>query len=203
MVVGAMRLGNDGSGGFAMIRSVAATLAALVVMGALAAPAHAGPISGTLSGDSILTPTSPPGVFVQNYTGEGDDTTYGSFTVSSKSTIDFTHPPDINILHGSFLESFSQGTLFGTSSGSGTASGTGTATFTADFVITGGTGIFAGATGDATVTGTITSTGPTTESSTASYIGSLATIPEPSSLALLAPVAVVLFRRRRRGAMAG
>jgi hypothetical protein len=186
-----------------MIRSVAATLTALVVMGGLDLPVHAGPISGTLSGDSTLTPTGTPGVFVQNYTGDGDDTTYGSFTVSTHSIVDFSQPPDINILHGSFLESFSQGTLFGTSSGSGTASGMGTATFMADLVITGGTGIFAGATGDATATGTLTSTGPTTESSTAFYTGSLATIPEPGSLALLVPAAVVLFRRRRRAAMAG
>jgi hypothetical protein len=186
-----------------MIPSVAATLIALGVMGGLAVPVHAGPISGTLDGDSTLTPTGTPGVFVQNFTGDGDDTTFGSFTPQSTSTIDFSKPPAIVISSGLFTEVFSQGTLFGTSSGRGTASGTGTATVTLDFVITGGTGLFAGDTGEATATGTITSTSPTTESFTGSYVGSIAAIPEPSSLALLVPAAVVVFRRRRRGAMAG
>jgi len=90
---------------------VAATLTALVVMGGLALPVHAGPISGTLSGDSTLTPAGTPGIFVQTFTGDGDDTIYGSFTAQSGSTIDFSDPPHILISSGSFTEVFSQGTL--------------------------------------------------------------------------------------------
>jgi hypothetical protein len=186
-----------------MIRSLPATLIALVVIGGLAVPVHATSISGTLSGDSTLTPTAEPGVFVQNFTGDGDDTIFGSFTAQSDSTIDFSHPPTIVISSGSFLETFLQGTLFGTSSGSGTASGHGTATVTMDLVFTGGTGLFAGATGEATARETITSTSATTDSISGSYVGSLATVPEPNYLPLFVAAAVVVFCRRRRGAMAG
>ncbi|MFI5458510.1 MAG: PEP-CTERM sorting domain-containing protein [Isosphaerales bacterium] len=102
------------------------------------------------------------------------------------------------------METFSDGTLFGTTSGSGTANGKGSATVTIDLVITGGTGFFAGYTGEATITATITSTGPTTESVMGSYVGTLS-VPEPSTLALLAPavaaLAVVVVRRQRREAM--
>ena len=185
---------------------ITTTLVALVVMGGLVVPVQGGLISGTLSGDSTLTPTGTPGVFVQNLTGDGDDTVFGSFTPQSQSTIDFSHPPTILISAGTFLETFSQGTLFGTSSGSGTASGHGTAAVTVDFVFTGGTGLFTGATGEATFTGTITTTSSTTESITGSYVGSLTIVPEPSTLALLAPTitvgAVVVIRRRRPGALA-
>ena len=189
-----------------MRRPITATLVALVVMGGLVVPIQGGQISGTFEGDSTLTPTSPVGVFVQTFTGEGDDTIFGSFTAQSQSLIDFSKPPAITIAHGMLFEIFSQGTLFGTTSGSGTASGLGTATVTVDFVITGGTGLFAGDTGEATLTATLTSTSTTTESITGSYSGSLSLVPEPSSLALLAPAlavgAVVMVRRRRREAMA-
>lgn len=94
-----------------MIRSVAATLIALAAMGGLAMPVHADLISGTLSGDSTLTPTATPGVFAQNFTGDGDDAIFGLFTVQSQSTIDFSSPPAIFISSGSFLEDLSQGNL--------------------------------------------------------------------------------------------
>jgi hypothetical protein len=76
-------------------------------------------ISGTLEGNSTLTPTSMPGVFVQNLTGEGDDTSFGSFIPQSQSTIDFSHPPHITISDGMLTEMFQQGTLMGTTSGDG------------------------------------------------------------------------------------
>jgi len=173
----------------------------MVVMGGLFVPVQGGSISGTISGDSTLTPKGTPGVFVQNFTGDGDDTTYGAFTPVSQSTIDFSKPPTILISDGMFTETFSKGTLFGTSSGNGTASGAGTATVMIDFVFTGGTGFFAGATGEATFTGTITTTSPTTESITGSYVGELSIVPEPSTLTLLVPaiaiaaVATVCSRR--------
>ena len=105
-----------------MTRSLAATLLALVMAG-FALPVHASTISGTLSGDATLTRTGTPGVFLQNFTGDGDDTVFGSFTPQSQSTIDFSHPRDIVVSDGMFLETFSDGTLFGTSSGSGTLAG--------------------------------------------------------------------------------
>jgi len=142
-----------------------------------------------------------PGIYVQNFTGDGDDTTFGSFTPASQSTIDFSNPPTILITSGMLTETFSNGTLFGTTSGNGTASGHGTATFTIDFVITGGTGFFAGDMGEATLTGTITSTGPTTESITGSYSGSLTSTPEPATITLLgigiAGMAGYGWRRRK------
>ncbi len=185
---------------------ITTTLVAVVIMVGLVFPVQGELISGTLSGDSTLTPTGTPGVYVQNFTGDGDDTTYGSFSPQSQSTIDFSKPPSILISNGSLSLTFSQGTWVGTTSGSGTGNGNGTATFTVDFVITGGTGLFAGATGEATITGTITSTSSTTESITGSYAGSLTLVPEPSTLVLLAPAlavgAIVVARGRRREIMA-
>jgi hypothetical protein len=186
-----------------MRHPITATLTALVIMGGLAVPVQGESITGSLSGDSILTATNTPGIYTQNFTGEGDDTTFGAFTSQSQSTIDFSKPPAITLSDGSLTETFSNGTLFGTSSGSGTANGMGTATVTIDFVITGGTGFFAGATGEVTITGTITTTGPTTESFSGSYVGTLSTVPEPNSLTLLAlamiPGAIVGGLQRRRG----
>lgn len=156
-----------------------------VALGGLAVPLQAAMIAGTFEGDATLTPTGTPGIFIQNFTGDGDDTTFGSFTPSGQSTIDFSNPPHILISNGMLSEVFTNGTLQGTSSGDGTASGHGTATFTIDYVITGGSGVFTGATGVATLIGTITQTSPTTESISGSYTGSLTQVPEPSTLILL------------------
>lgn len=167
-------------------RSAAITLALLLLsISWLAVPAQAGSLSGTFDGTAALTPTGTPGVFIQNFTGDGTDNTYGEFTVSSMSTVDFSSPPNIVITNGMLTEEFMNGTLMGTGSGSGTASGHGTATFTIDFVITGGTGIFTGNRGEAMITGMITQTGQFTEAiSNASYTGTLVT-PEPSSWMLV------------------
>jgi hypothetical protein len=184
-----------------MTHSVAASLIALLLAGGFAVPVHAGPISGTLSGDGTLAPTSTPGIFTQNYTGDGTDATFGSFTLQTTSTVDLSNLPHIVISDGTFTETFSLGTLFGTSSGDGTVSGTGTATFTGDAVFTGGTGIFVGATGDATSLQMLIRISPTTISGSGTYVGTLSIVPEPSSLALLASGALVLLYRRRRGTM--
>jgi hypothetical protein len=185
-----------------MTRSIAAPLVALAALWALAIPVQAGSLSGTFDGVTTLTPTGTPGIFIQNFTGDGTDDTYGAFTPTGMSTVDVSHPPNIKISGGMLSEVFLEGTLFGTTSGTGSGNGMGSAMFTIDFVITGGTGIFTDAKGEATLTGTITQTGPTTGAiSNGSYVGSF-TIPEPSSLTLLAPAAalgaIVLVRQRRR-----
>jgi PEP-CTERM motif len=184
-----------------MTRLVAASLIALLLVVGFAVRVHAGPISGSLTGDGTLAPTDTPGIFIQSYTGEGNDTTYGPFTVQTTSTVDLSHPPDIVVSDGVFTQTFSLGTLFGTSSGEGTISGTGTATFTGDAVITGGTGIFEGATGEIISPQMLIRTSPTTTSGSGTYVGVLSLVPEPSSLALLASGALVLLYRRRRGTM--
>jgi hypothetical protein len=159
-------------------------------------------ISGTFDGDSTFTPTANTGVYAQSFSGEGEDTTYGSFTSSSQSTIDFSSPPTIAISDGMFLEKFSEGTLFGVSSGNGTASGLGTATVTLDFIFKGGTGLFAGDTGEITVTETITRTSPTAATiSNGSYTGTLITAtPLPAALPLFATGlgAIGLFGWRKK-----
>src|SRR5208283_1763570 len=118
-------------------RCAATALALLLVSLAwLAVPAQAGSLSGTFDGTATLTPTGTPGVYTQNFTGDGTDDTYGAFDVTSMSTVDFSAPPNIVFTNGMLTETFTDGTLFGTGSGSGTASGMGTATFTIHFVIT-------------------------------------------------------------------
>ena len=179
-----------------MMRTPSVSLAALLVTAGVIAPAGAGPISGSFEGDSIFTPTAIPGVLAQTYTGEGTDTTFGSFTVQSNSIVDFSSPPAISVNNGTLTETFAEGTLFGTFSGEGTTSGTGIGTATAEWVFTGGTGLFTDATGEGTVLQTIVKTGPTTASGSATYTGTLSLVPEPGSLALLA-TAVFLFYRRR------
>jgi len=179
-------------------------LIALTALASFATSSHANTIniSGTFDGDSTLTLTANPGVYAQSFSGDGDDTTYGSFTPTSESTVDFTNPPTITISDGTFLETFGQGTLFGVSSGSGTASGHGTATVTLDLIFKGGTGLFAGDTGEVTLTETITSTSPTTETiSDGSYAGTLiTTTPLPAALPLFAAGlgAIGLFGWRRK-----
>ena len=162
----------------------------IICVAGVAAPLHGAPIAGTLEGDITLTPTGTPGVYSQTFTGDGDDITYGSFTPSSTSTADFSHPPKVLISSGMLSETFDDGTLLGTSSGDGTANGSGTATVTIDFAITGGTGLFAGASGDVTVTGTITATSPTTESFKGTYVGRLQTVPDRPTTCFLLLLAV-------------
>ncbi len=189
-----------------MRRSIAATLVALVALWALAMPVQAGTLSGTFDGDATITAMGAPGIYTQNFTGDGTDDIYGAFTPSSNSTVNFSNPPAILFTGGILLDTFTNGTLFGTGSGTGIGNGSGMATFTIDFVITGGTGIFAEVTGgEVILTGTITETSPTTEAiSNGTYMGSF-TVPEPSSLTLLTPAlvcgAVVMVRQRRRKAV--
>jgi hypothetical protein len=166
-------------------RALAAPLLLLVVTLCLIVPAYAGSIEGSFDGNATLTPTSTPGVFIQNFTGDGTDTRFGAFDLSSMSTVDFSNPPHIVITDSMLTETFSDGALFGIGSGTGTGNGNGMAMFMIDFVITGGTGIFAGDHGSVMAMGTITQTGPLTEAvSNATYRGTLVT-PEPSSLGLL------------------
>lgn len=170
----------------------------VVFLAAIVVPVQAGIISGTFDGNSTLTPTATPGIFTQNFSGDGDDSIFGSFTATSTSTIDFSHPPSILVSDAMLMETFGDGTLIGAGTGSGTGNGHGMATFTFDFLITEGTGIFKGDTGGVTVSGTITQTSPTTESVNTSFTGSLTTVPEPSALILLPAGFVALGLGRRR-----
>ncbi len=175
-------------------------LAGMVVcVAAFVVPIQAETIGGTFDGDATLTLTPGPGVFAISFTGDGDDTTFGAFTPTGHSVIDFSNPPGILLSGGTITETFADGTLFGTTSGSGSGNGNGTATFTIDFMITGGTGEFLGDTGEATLTGTITQTSPTTDAISGSYTGSVTAAPEPSTWLLLVTGLAVAggFRRAR------
>jgi hypothetical protein len=178
---------------YSMKHGVTTLVAAFAALCVFAGPVRADILSGMLSGDSMRTATSTPGVFIQYFMGEGTDDLLGPFDADSSSTVDFSHPPDITFLNGMFVESFPGGALYGTSSGDGTASGTGTATVEIDILFTKGTGIFAGDTGSETFEGMVTTTGPATASLSGTYSGTLSTVPEPSSLALLATLAGIFF----------
>jgi hypothetical protein len=177
-----------------------ASLFLLVVLLCLVMPAYADSLSGSFDGVATLTPTGTPGIFIQNFVGDGTDVTFGAFTAMSQSTVDFSSPPNIIITNAMLTEMFAGGTLFGTGSGTGTASGQGTATFTAQFLITGGTGIFEHQTGQATIVGTITQTSPTTEAIEATYTGILG-VPEPASVSLLFLGATMGYRLLKKPAI--
>ena len=180
-----------------MIRSLAATLFALVMMGSLAAPvlADSTPTSGTVTGNSILTATGDPFVFDTNFTGSGVDTVSGNFTATNMGTTTFNLTFTSFISTGTFIDVFAGGTVFGTFTETGTVTGTTTSTITIDTVSTGGTGIFAGETGASTVIGTNTSTN--NPMFVGRYTGFFTT-PEPSSLALtLAGTGLLPLMRKR------
>ena len=177
--------------------SLAATLFALVMMGSLAVPVQADsiPDSGTVTGNSTLTPTGILGVFGSNFTGSGVDSVFGAFTATNTGITIFSSSTAFTI-SGTFTDIFAGGTVFGTFTENGTATGA-TSTITIDTVTTGGTGIFAGANGESTVMGTNTSTN--TPMFTGTYTGFF-TIPEPSSLALmLAGIGLLPLMRKRLG----
>ncbi len=162
--------------------------AIFIVMAVGTLPVYGDTISlgGTFDGNATITADGSPGLFTQNFAGDGDDNTYGSFTPTSQSLIDFSGRSDLTITDGTMTDVLDDGELFGTTSGSGAITGRGTATFTVDFEVTGGSGIFAGDTGEVTYTGTITRTSLTTESIEGTYTGSISTSPEPSTWPLLA-----------------
>ena len=77
-----------------MFRSLAVTLIALMIMGALAKPVQADttPVSGTLTGTTTLTATANPAVFDTNFTGSGVDSVSGPFTTTNMGTLTFSSP---------------------------------------------------------------------------------------------------------------
>src|SRR5271154_6134551 len=100
-----------------MRHSITAPLIVLVALGCLVAPAGAGSISGHVSGDTTITPIGP-NVVIQDFSGKGDDTVLGAFTMQSQSTVNFSNPLDVIISNGTCSQTFAEGTLFGTCSGS-------------------------------------------------------------------------------------
>jgi hypothetical protein len=125
-------------------------------------------------------------VFIQNFMGDGTDTTYGAFDVTSTSTVDFSSPPTITIINEMLQEVFAAGSLFGTGSGSGMATATEPPRSRPTSSLPVGQGYLNVSHGTATIMGTITQTGPLTEViSNASYTGTLTSVPEPSSIGLL------------------
>jgi hypothetical protein len=176
----------------------------VMVFGILAAPVRAGIITGSFDGVSTLTPTDAPGIFIQHFTGDGDDTIFGAFAATSTSTINFSHPPNIVVTDVMLTQDFGdKGSLTGTGSGGATGNGQGVANFTFEFTVTGGTGIFAHDIGTVTVTGTITQDSPTMESIDAAYTGSLASVPEPSILILTAAGLIGCGLRRKASRLSG
>jgi hypothetical protein len=182
-----------------MIRSFAATLFAVVILGGLAVPVRADstPTSGTLTGNSILIATDDPCgcVFDTIFIGSGVDTASGKFIAVNTGTDIFSTLTSFTS-SGTFIDVFAGGTVFGTFIGTGTVTGATTTTVTLDTLTTGGTGIFAGDTGESIVTGTNTSTNMPMFKGT--YAGFINTVPEPSSLALvLAGIGLLPLMRRR------
>ena len=181
-----------------MIRSLAATLFALVMMCGLAVPVQANstPTSGTVTGNSTLTATADPLVFDTNFTGSGVDMASGNFTATNMGTTKFNSTFTSFTSSGTFIDVFAGGTVFGTFTENGTVTGATTSTITIDSVTTGGTGMFLGDTGESIVMGT-----NTTSSSpmfTGTYTGFINTVPEPSSLALmLAGIGLLPLMRKR------
>jgi PEP-CTERM motif len=159
--------------------------------GMIALPMQATMISGTVTASATLTPTGTPGIFTENATGNGETFFGGSTTpipsvVSAIVTIDFSNPPAITFSNGTFVETFSNGTLFGDCFGTGLGNGSGMGSFMVTYVYNGGTGAYAGDTGELIATGTITQTSPTTATATGSFTGSVSATPEPATLVLLA-----------------
>ena len=180
-----------------MIRSLASTLFALVMMGGLAVSAQADstPTSGTVTGNSTLTATADPFVFDSNFAGSGVDTVSGNFTTTNMGTTKFNSTFTSFTSSGTFIDVFAGGTVFGTFTEKGTVTGATTSTITLGSVTTGGTGMFLGVTGESIVIGTNTSTN--TPMFTGTYIGFITT-PEPSSLALmLAGIGLLPLMRKR------
>ena len=183
-----------------MIRSLAATFFALVMMGGLAVPAQANsiPTSGTVTGNSTLTATADLFVFDTNFIGSGVDSVSGKFTGTNMGTDTFNPSFTMFTTSGTFIDFFAGGTVFGTFTGNGTVTVTVTGATTSivlNTVQTGGTGIFAGDTGESTVIGTSTSSN--NPMFTGTYTGFITT-PEPSSLTLmLAGIGLLPFMRKR------
>lgn len=182
-----------------MIRSLAVILIALVILGGLAAPVQADSTSstGTLTGTTTLTPTATLGVFQESFAGSGVDSVSGPFTGTNMGTLTFTSLTTF-ISSGTFVDVFSDGTLFGTFTGSGTEVGGGVTDVTNIALFTGGTGIFADVTGgQGTTIGTSTATGLLTASFTGTSTGFVIS-PEPESLGLLiAGIGLLPLMRKR------
>lgn len=133
------------------MRKCSLSAAVFITVAAFAMPAKANiiDISGTFSGTG--SGGTPP-VFTESFSGDGVDTTFGSFIADEQATVDVTNPSNFVLTDGTFDFIFHQGTLSGTFSGSGAP---GSVAIT--LLIT--SGFLAGDTGSGTGTGSFSDTG--------------------------------------------
>src|ERR1700677_4120435 len=143
-----------------MIRSFAVALIALVMLGGLAVQVQADTTStsGTLTGTSTSTATSNPAVFDSSFTGSGADSVSGPFAAAKTGTITFISLTAF-LSSGTFVDTFSGGTIVGPFSGRGTQTGGGGTGISFVTLFTGGTVAFPGSPGESTVTGTTAAAG--------------------------------------------
>ena len=175
-------------------------LIVLAGLGGLVAPARADLISGSLSGLATFTPISPV-VALDNFSGIGEDSLLGAFTVEEQSVLTFitvTSPAQFILSEGTFSEITPGGTVHGTASGTGAISTDGTLTSILDLAFTIGNGPLI--TEEVTFTGLAAPTGPQTVAISGSYRGSPSAVPEPGSVVLFGTVAAAVlgYRRGRR-----
>jgi hypothetical protein len=188
-----------------MLRLVSATLVALAGL-IIHAQAETISISGTTSSTvtTNLTGTPPAnmvGTAPLSGTGSG---TLGAFSITANGTLTVFGPDYItlSVTNGTFTDTFSDGTLFGTDTATGTTNGINTNSVVS-FIFTGGTGAFAGDTGTETSTESIVNA---TGADSASFTGTLTTTPLPAALPLFAgglgALGLFGWRRKRKNAAA-
>ena len=177
-----------------MARTVLSKLAGVAVLlmpAAAAARAQVTPFTGTRTAENIPVPGpnvgrcgAPPNTLISGIVGAGTSN-LGAFTTVESNCL---NPITGSLFNGLFTFEFGGGsTLFGTATGTVVLPPVGgTTTNTFEYVITGGTGLYAGATGRLQVNGVVRFNPDGTTGNTFTYNGSFSTVPEPSTVLLVA-----------------